>query len=534
MTIVSSISTALKQVDFSNNLPPAFLESFSSYKDLTSSIATVIAIFATSYYVFTNVLELDKPKGYRDIPKLSAWKTIYYHFKSLPMHVKYERSMKDVLDKHGISRVNQFGTTTVQIATPEYVHQMLMNTDLFPKIETKTQSQTWRARFFGDNVVFANGEMWRRQRRVCNPAFHRSWSTNTFGERTNAMLDVILSNLKDGKSSVNMGSMAKRMTLDALGKIAFDHDFNSVEDLNGETTALYHKLMEHLTSPFYFFFPSLEKVPFFRRDDAHKDLDKFEEFLLTIVAAKREKLRLASESGLESNDDDLLSFMIKAQGGDKLSDKELLANMLIFFIAGHDTTANAVACALYHIATNPDIQDRLHAEITGIMGPSVLSNGTPIPTVDESKDMELLNAVMKETMRMSTSVELLLPRVATAETAFGPYTIPAGTRVQVHIQSMHTNPKYWDRPEVFNPDRFMNNKEGEKKGASAWVPFAAGSRICIGINFSLIEQRVALSMLVHRFKLSLPADSPHKDGIKFAAKGIKSAENLFIQFTPRY
>jgi len=552
MTIISTISGALDKVQFPNRLDllPLSLSStstsfrylepfFANYKDTASSFAVIAAILATSYYVYTNVLNLDKPKGYRDIPNLSSWKTIYYQFKAIPTNVKYTISMKDTLEKYGIAKVTQFGKKIVYIANPEYARQMLMDTETFPKVDfNKNHPTSARSRAMGENVAVTNGDVWRRQRRVCNPAFHRSWSTETFGERSIAMIDRILSDRKDGILTTEMAGMAKRMTLDALGKIAFDYDFNSIENPQTKFSTLYRFILTNMASPLYIFFPSLENVPFFRRNELRKAIDLFDELLFMVINAKREKLRIAAETGVESNDSDLLSLMIKANGNESLTDEELRANMFVFFIAGHDTTANSVACALCYIANNPKIQEKLHKEITDVLGPSDATTGTPIPTLEESKNMKYLNAIIKETMRLNPSVEQLPPREVTKETIMGPYTLPVGVNVILSIYGIQLDAKYWDRPEEFDPDRFMNEGndcfDNEKNDLSAWLPFSGGSRICLGMNFSLIEQRVAIAMLVHRFKLSLPADSPHKKEIQFNVQALKEPKNLQIEFTPRF
>jgi len=214
--------------------------------------------------------------------------------------------------------------------------------------------------------------------------------------------------------------------------------------------------------------------------------------------------------------------------------------MVIFFVAGHDTTSNALACALYHIARDPILQDQLHAEITSHLGPS--TNETSIPTLEETKSMDLLNSVIKESLRLYPSVNLLPQRSVSRDTPIGPYTIPPGTEVSLNIYSIHHNPKYWDDPDEFHPERFKGAAAdidaqggivGGKKDPLAWVPFSYGTRSCIGMNFSLIEQRVVLSMLVHKFQFSLPEGSKHKDGLKFSARGITSPDELKIEFSPR-
>lgn len=116
--------------------------------------------------------------------------------------------------------------------------------------------------------------------------------------------------------------------------------------------------------------------------------------------------------------------------------------------------------------------------------------------------------------------------------------IPKGTLVSVDIYSLHRNPKVWKDPLRFDPDRFAPGGEAERQPGSgmAWIPFSNGGRQCIGMNFSLVQQRVVLAMLLRKYTFHLPSDSIHKNGIKSRgiAFGIVSVDDLNIEFKRRY
>jgi cytochrome P450 len=116
-----------------------------------------------------------------------------------------------------------------------------------------------------------------------------------------------------------------------------------------------------------------------------------------------------------------------------------------------------------------------------------------LPNVQQTKEMKYLNQIIKETMRISSPAPEVVPRHVTEDVVLADTLVPKGSKVVPNIYDIHHTEKLWDAPYTFNPDRF--NEENEKKSNEAWVPFAGGGRQCIGMNFSLNEQRVVLSML---------------------------------------
>jgi cytochrome P450 len=126
------------------------------------------------------------------------------------------------------------------------------------------------------------------------------------------------------------------------------------------------------------------------------------------------------------------------------------------------------------------------------------------------------------------------PRIVAEDTELGDFVIPKGTIVTTDIVGVQHNENIWEDPYTFNPERFNPNNEDTKRTNNAWVPFGNGQRQCIGMNMSLAEQRVVLTMMARKYEWSLPKDSIHKDGMIITGMDIIGPKELVLDFTKRY
>jgi len=156
--------------------------------------------------------------------------------------------------------------------------------------------------------------------------------------------------------------------------------------------------------------------------------------------------------------------------------------------------------------------------------------------------MPLLDAIIKEGLRLDPPGPFIVRRVKNPDTPLGPYILPQGISVRVNVYGIHHDPQYWDAPEEFRPERFLGVDVdidsqgaimGGKKDPLAWVPFSYGARSCIGMNFSLIEQRVMIAMLVQKLSWRLPQGSVHEQGLKYRPGLMLDLEKLEVEFTKR-
>ncbi|KAG2225657.1 hypothetical protein INT45_012129 [Circinella minor] len=382
------------------------------------------------------------------------------------------------------------------------------------------QKHTIFGRFaVGPNIIFLpQGPHWKAQR-----SFTIRYST----QPTNTDPDKVVDS-----TSIDVHSIMTRWTLDAIGIAGFDK--------NSEWVTRYHNIMQASSNPVFHIFPFLEnprlRFLFPSRKMVHHELDLFLAKMQEIITHKREILnnnKLATNK--RTNEKDLLTLMLESakEGNDKLTDEELLSNICGFFVAGHDTTANALSYIMYNLATHPKVQEKVREEANQVLGNQPVD---VLPTMEQIKEMPYTQMVIKETLRLNVVAETIVPRKVTEDTDLGGVLIKKGAQVQLDIMGTHRNPKIWNNPDSFDPERFAPGGEAEKvaKMGNGWVPFSNGARMCIGLNFSLTEQRVFIPMLLRKYELSLPDNSIHKDKAIFSGIGQFVPVDLQINMKKRY
>jgi len=179
----------------------------------------------------------------------------------------------------------------------------------------------------------------------------------------------------------------------------------------------------------------------------------------------------------------------------RMSDLELRDNIMIFFIAGHETTSTALSFAITVLAKNPEIQEKLRKEVVAF--------GNEEMSIENISKLEYLNGFVKENMRIHPPVQLIPTKTSNEDSQLGDWFIPKGARIAVNIYAIHHSKEVYGDPENFRPERWSKESLSTHPiPNSAWIPFSAGARVCIGNNFSLLEQKVFLMDLVKRFKIT--------------------------------
>ncbi len=190
---------------------------------------------------------------------------------------------------------------------------------------------------------------------------------------------------------------------------------------------------------------------------------------------------------------DILSLLVEARDeqGQPMSDDELLDEMFTLLMAGHETTATALAWAFWHLTQHPDVVARLRAELARVAG------GAPVQP-QHIPQLEYLDAVIKETMRLTPVVTFVVRRVH-APARIGGLDLPAGVNVGANIYMTHRRPDVWPDPERFDPDRFL----GARPAPNTFFPFGGGVRRCIGAAFATYELKTVLAEVLPRVELKL-------------------------------
>lgn len=337
----------------------------------------------------------------------------------------------------------------------------------------------------GRGLLSSEGSFHAKQRRLIAPAFaHKRVAAyaSTMAERGNAFA----AGISDGET-LDVAEGMMRLTLAIVGEALFDAEVSGDADDVGESVSSAMKLvMGQLVS----LVPIPPGIPTPRNRKIRRAVDKLDAVIFRLVAQRR---REGGDRG------DLLSILLesKDEQGRGMSDQQVRDEAMTLFLAGHETTANALTWTLYFLARNPEVRARVEAELDAQDGPLSYESLSRLP---------LTLAVLKESMRLRPPVYLLARR-AVAPVVLGGHPVRPNTLVFLNILGMHRNPTYFPDPEAFVPERFLGDAE-KRLPRNAYLPFGGGPRICIGNHFALMEGHVLLAALLREHRFHLAFDAP--------------------------
>ncbi|KAI8877924.1 cytochrome P450 [Backusella circina FSU 941] len=500
----------------------------------------VISVTAASSFILFLIYSVNKlvrpPKNLRHIPYQSFFQFCVALLKNESIMERSRYYSQKYLDKKGSTglymRPGRLGWE-IHVTDPESIRRIFLKHEFFVKTNNPSgNTHALSYKFTGRNIALLSGDPWKKQRKVINPAFHRAMPLDMFGQLTIQMFDE-MEKLGD---TIDFTDMMERFTLDAIGKAGFGFDFNAISDHDNIWVNTYHVIRDGIKDPLFFLFPGLDKYMlwlFPQRRETHACLERFHKMLDKVIAEKREMLKIGKNQNPYLNNDsekDLLTLMLESDKQDYMTDQQLKDNLCVFFVAGHDTTANTMASMIYYLAKNSDIQEKARQEAFDILGEDAVN---VMPAFDDLKKMRYINQIIKETLRMNGPATVIVPRVATQDTELSGTFIPKGSLVNVNIYDTHHRETFWRDPLRFDPDRFGDEQE-KNRTAMSWVPFGNGARQCIGMNFSLAEQQVMLSMLLRKYNFELPKDSIHQNGIVATGVTLIGPKKMDIIFKKRY
>jgi len=267
----------------------------------------------------------------------------------------------------------------------------------------------------------------------------------------------------------------KKMTLDVLGESVFGIDFNTLGGENENPLGSYQYIINNIFSLPIMLIPGYQYLPTPGNRKLASEIDKFNNFLIQII---EEKKRENTDTPVN-----LLDFLIAAnlhpEDGKVMTDAMVRDNVLLFFVAGHETTAVSLMFAMHQLAAHPEIQEKAREELL-----STFEDGTI--TYEGILKLKYVTAVIKEVMRLYPPAPIIGFREIEKEEGanLGPYHLPKKSLIALMVYDLHTDPKYWKDPMTFNPDRWLSGETKEQQ-RGCYLPFSSGGRVCIGQNFSI-------------------------------------------------
>ncbi|MBV9345846.1 MAG: cytochrome P450 [Gammaproteobacteria bacterium] len=329
----------------------------------------------------------------------------------------------------------------------------------------------------GKGIMTSEGELWKRQRYMMQPFFHRRVLTR-FATTIGAVNDRFLARWQAAAAQgqpINITDEMSELTLEIVLRSIFGVDLDRLsEQLGGNPFEVVTKDQER-NLQFAFKFRSLTKL----------------------VAELMARRRASGEEHF-----DFLAMLMSArdkESGAPMPDRQLIDEVMTLIVAGHETTASGLNWTWYLLAQHPEAEERLHAEIAA-------AAELPAPSLAQVEALPFTTQVVSETLRLYPPGWLLSRRTLEPD-VLGGYRVPAGANVLLPLYLLHRHPHFWSEPERFWPERFAPEHEAQRP-RFAYMPFAAGPRHCIGETLALYEMYVHLYKVVRHFRLRYVPERP--------------------------
>lgn len=380
------------------------------------------------------------------------------------------------------------GLNSYLVLNPDFVREILVNrVDEFPKSE---RDHDILSKFIGEGLVTTGGETHRRQRKLAQPAFHMkriAAYAETVVDYTADMLDTW-----PATGQRDLSQEMYQLTMYIVSKTLFNADKDRMADVADRVGQAIHTLQAVTNNDFRRPVQWPAWLPTADNRARQQARAVLYDTINTLVTDRR--------AGGTADTGDLLSMLLLAQDdeGHGMSDEELRDQLVTLFVAGHETTSNALSWTFYLLSQNPSAQAKLYAELDAVL------NGR-LPTLADLANLPYTNMVIKEAMRIYPPAWLLTGRTAQEETELGGYHIKKGGELMISPYALHRLPQFFPDPERFDPERFTPERE-KALPRYAYIPFGGGPRICIGNSFAMMEAQLILATVAQHFHLQLAAD----------------------------
>jgi len=419
----------------------------------------------------TAIGKIQKAKGYPLIGNtLSAIKD------PLGFMVSLRRNYDDVV------RIQIGGKNYIVIQSPETCRHVLQEN---AKNYYKPGAARMMKKVMGNGLATSNGDLWLKQRRLMQPAFHRKKIEGLYRTIQEETADLIQSWKEVPLTKrINVSEAFQHLTLINITKTMFGSDLK--HDVNA-IAGVINEMIDSASS----IITSLIKVPLsiptpsnLRFARANR---KFEKIIYGIIQERK--------IAKKENSQDLLDLLLHAYDDESksyMTDQQLRDEITTVFMAGHETTAQTLSWVFYHLALNPSIYQKLREESN-----RYFENEVGLSALQE---LTATKCAIEETMRLYPPV-WVIARKSIADDVINGFLVPSNSTVLINVYGMNHSPRYWTSPELFNPARFQN---GSEQVPFTYIPFGGGQRQCIGKLFAMMVMQTVVCGLVHEFEFNIP------------------------------
>jgi cytochrome P450 len=401
-------------------------------------------------------------------------------FRQDPLRCFFQSALKygDVVRYRGL-------WVTHQLANPAHIQHVLQTN--FSNYRRGRDYHILKSSL-GEGLLTSDGALWQRQRKMTQPAFHSN-RVAAFMQIMEAHAEAMLERWQrfaTDEQQFDIVPELMRLTLNIASQALFTTSLDSETEIIREALAVGR---DYSVDRAWSIIRVPQSWPTPANRKYHNALARFHQVVDSIIAARR----ASSERPA-----DLLSMLMDARddAGQTMSDKQLRDEVATLLTAGHETTTLALAWACYLIAQHPKVEQRMRSELEFLDGRA--------PGYEDLSRLKYTRMVIDETMRLFPPV-WVLSRTAIEDDVIGGYRIPAGSEILIFPYITHRHPAWWPDAEEFMPGRFAPENSAART-KFAYLPFGAGPRACVGLNFAMTEIQVVLALLVQRFHLQLACD----------------------------
>jgi cytochrome P450 len=376
---------------------------------------------------------------------------------------------------------------------PNVVKHVLVDN---PKGYTKSRSYVGLKFALGEGLLTSEGDHWRKQRKLAQPAFHRDKLAAFASQMSKATRDMLVRwKAEEGHAAFDLHREMMRLTFRIVGLTLFSADVDGdARDVGQALDIAMHWANEYAEAlvPIPPYIPTPANLRFKK---AKKTID---DVVFRIIAERRAQAAKNGELG-----SDLLGMLMAAteepDGSSTaaragMSDQELRDEIITMILAGHETTANLLSWTFYLLSKHPEVERRVREEAQRVLGDRD-------PVLEDVKALEYTRLVIEEVLRLYPPA-WIFERQAIVPDTLGGYPIEPGAIVGLCPYVMHRHPDYWENPEGFDPERFRPERAAGRP-RYAYLPFGGGPRTCVGNHFAMMEAQILLAMIVREQKIEL-------------------------------
>ncbi|XP_022137053.1 cytochrome P450 71A1-like isoform X2 [Momordica charantia] len=464
-------------------------------------------------FFFLVLLKLFKPKNNTknlppSPPKLPIIGNLH-QLGSLP-----HQSLAALSDKHGPLMLLKLGQVpTLVVSSAEMAREVMKTHDLnFSSRPLSTAANILL--YQSHDVAFAPyGDYWRQARKICALELFSVKRVESFQYVRDEEVAVLVDRIRrgcDGEGSVNLCELFLSTSNNIVSRCMMGDKF---EDENGKSRFgdISRRAMVIITAfCFADFLPALWWIDVVRGFDGElkKCFTTLDAFLSKVVEEHMAKMRAGGES--DESKKDFMDIMLQLMQGEKVDYHFSLDHLkaIDMFVGGSDTTATGLEWTMTELMRNRAAMDKVQEEVRRVVGKKARIE------VEDIEKMEYMKCVIKESLRLHPPLPLLIPRETMGDVEIEGYHIPSKARVFVNVWAIQRDPKIWERPNEFIPERFMEKNSGGQKGRDEYgrdeyefISFGGGRRKCPGMSFGLASFECALANLLHWFDWKLPNGS---------------------------